>query len=30
LITAPKILEQLEDGFAHRHEQLHKLLTDTE
>jgi len=29
LITADKILEQLEDGFAHRHEQLQKLLTET-
>ncbi len=29
LITAGKILEQLEDGFAHRHEQLQKLLTET-
>jgi ligand-binding SRPBCC domain-containing protein len=26
LISADKILEQLEDGFAHRHAQLHKLL----
>jgi len=29
LITAGKIMEQLEDGFAHRHEQLQKLLTET-
>jgi ligand-binding SRPBCC domain-containing protein len=28
LITAGKILEQLEDGFAHRHEQLRKLLAE--
>jgi len=29
LVTADRILEQLEDGFAHRHEQLQKLLTAT-
>jgi ligand-binding SRPBCC domain-containing protein len=28
LISADKILEQLEDGFAHRHAQLQKLLTE--
>jgi ligand-binding SRPBCC domain-containing protein len=28
LITAPKILEQLEDGFAHRHARMQKLLAD--
>ncbi len=28
LITADKILDQLEDGFAHRHAQLQKLLTE--
>jgi ligand-binding SRPBCC domain-containing protein len=28
LITADKILEQLEDGFAHRHAQLQKLLAE--
>jgi ligand-binding SRPBCC domain-containing protein len=30
LITANKILEQLEDGFAHRHEQLRKLLVEAD
>jgi ligand-binding SRPBCC domain-containing protein len=29
LITAGKILEQLEEGFAHRHDQLRKLLVET-
>ena len=29
LVTAAKIMEQLEDGFAHRHRQLQKLLTES-